>query len=423
MQKERINVIVTVNSKYMRYLYIMLVSLFENNANDAIVLYVMQKDFTQEDKSIISKLVSDYNQSIEYIDVDISIFDHFPVYKGGWKPLPIEVYFRLVLPELAPKEIAKALLLDVDIVINGSIRELWCIDLDGYVMAMAPNMSTNYTVPTGLGSFYSGRTRVTHYNSGVSLINIEHLRNDYKKWFLLEEAAKMKLEFPTYEQEVFNILFGENLVKEFSALEWNYCVSAIGQFKKPKFREIKDARELKATSSIIHFAGSNPWGVALKNPLYTIWWEWASKTPYYKEILKETYLSVECELQEYRKRIHYIDYIMIDSYKRVIKTNIERLSISKVVLFGAGRIGKCLELVLEELGVEVMGFCDSKGVGTGYVNETTTIDKIDSLYPEATHVIVSTNDLFLQMGDILQSTSKKYIINIDELLELEWNVF
>ena len=48
----------------------------------------------------------------------------------GHDKLPIEAYFRLLLPALFPK-LNRIIYMDVDILVNQSLAELWDQDLDG----------------------------------------------------------------------------------------------------------------------------------------------------------------------------------------------------------------------------------------------------------------------------------------------------
>ena len=130
------NIVVSANSKYMRYLYVMLVSLFENNRDSAITIYVMQKDFSDYDKRNINDLALSFGQEVVFLYVDRSRFAGLPV----TEKFSIEAYFRLIMGELLPVKVDKALYLDVDVIVYGRIRELYETDITGYIAAVCPDM-------------------------------------------------------------------------------------------------------------------------------------------------------------------------------------------------------------------------------------------------------------------------------------------
>ena len=73
------NIVVAANSKYMRYLYIMLSSLIENNRDEEINIFVMQRDFTDNDKTCIKELTEKYEKSVSFLFVDEKRFKGLPV--------------------------------------------------------------------------------------------------------------------------------------------------------------------------------------------------------------------------------------------------------------------------------------------------------------------------------------------------------
>ena len=72
------NVCVTVNSKYEKYLFVMLQSLYENHAKGDIHLFVIQRDFTDFDKEDIRELSVEYKNKVTYIMAHPQKFDNFP---------------------------------------------------------------------------------------------------------------------------------------------------------------------------------------------------------------------------------------------------------------------------------------------------------------------------------------------------------
>ena len=93
------NICVTVNSKYVCYLYVMLQSLYENNQKGSINLYVLQRDFTESDKAVITEISERFQNRAFYIFVREPDLSEMPEYIGGRNDLPSEIIcFRLMLP-------------------------------------------------------------------------------------------------------------------------------------------------------------------------------------------------------------------------------------------------------------------------------------------------------------------------------------
>ncbi len=295
------NICVTVNSKYMRYLYAMLQSLYENNKRGSIDLYVLQKDFTAYDKNVITDITNEFSNRIFFIDVMENSYGHVPEYMGGGIELPSEIiYLRLSIPELLPAALDRVLLLDVDLVINGDISELYHIDFEGKALAAAPNMCHNFTVRKEWRKWYPGnRTNWTHYNIGVLMWNLNMIREAYPSRYLLQQAYKQKIEISTSDEELFNILFGENLIKEISAEKWNYIVTHMDCFEEPEFEQYGSIGDMESHCTIVHYAGRNPWLDDASSGNVALWWKYARKTPFYEDfITNEKLLRSEKKLVE-----------------------------------------------------------------------------------------------------------------------------
>lgn len=305
------NICVTVNSKYVRYLYIMLLSLFENNSTKKIDLFVIQRDFTDQDKKIISTLAKKYHCCVTYIEVDKRLFSSMLNCMPDRENLPSEIIcFRLLIPELLPENIERILMLDVDIVVNGSIKELYEIDFHEKCLAAAPNMCHNFIVRKEWRRWYEeDRRNWIHYNTGILLWNLNRIRQNYSRGYIFNEAWKRNIEVATFEEEVFNVLFGENDILAIEPQKWNYISTHDDSFERPCFHVYQSLKELKKNCRIIHFAALNPWQEGAKNKSFLLWWEYAKKTPFYYEILEKCYRNCERYVCNIQKKIMNLEQL------------------------------------------------------------------------------------------------------------------
>lgn len=300
------NICVTVNSKYMRYLYVMLQSLYENNQEGSIDLYVLQRDFTDDDKKIISEITDQYHNRVFYVLVDKKKLDDMPKYIGGRDDLPSEIIcFRLLLPELLPDTLDRVLLLDVDVVVNADISELYHLDFENNVFAAAPNMCHNFDIIEEWRRWYPANcTNWTHYNIGVLMWNLEKIRNSYPHRYILKCACENRIKIETFDEELFNVVFGQDLIKEISAEEWNYIITQTDVFKTPKFKIYSSIEELKSRCVIVHYAAMNPWQEGAAGEKFRLWWEYAKKTPFYHEFITEQLSRDEAYIAKLENALH-----------------------------------------------------------------------------------------------------------------------
>jgi len=168
--------------------------------------------------------------------------------------LPKEAYYRLLCMDYLPQSLDRVLYLDCDIIVNGSIKELYNIDLTGYMFAAADD----YVEVIGKSSEPTTKQReiidryipktCKYVNSGVLLMNLEYLR----KAVTTDEIILMIEEFGDqlvwHDQDFINYVFYEHIY-HIDYKIYNYF---------PVYYNWADLKP--GIPAIIHFAGVfKPW--------------------------------------------------------------------------------------------------------------------------------------------------------------------
>lgn len=435
------NVCVTVNSKYERYLYIMLSSLYEKHKKGSIRLFVIQHDFTNADKQDIKELSEQYKNLVVFIFADPHKFDDMPKSLTGRDNLSLEIFFRLLLPEYLPSDIDRVLMLDVDIVINQELTELYNLDFQECYLAAAPNMCHNNFVPEGWRVWYSkARTNWTHYNTGILLWNLQKIRHDFPKEFIFQQAWNYSIDIATYEEEIFNVVFGENGILRIPAEKYNYICTHEAMFEHPNFHIYQNNDEVKKNCAIVHYAALNPWQGGVKNEKFYLWWEICRGTKYFQDILEETYQATEKYLFEYRNlekkriedekrdlrksleeteyKLQCIDSLLNPEIRNHVLEILRKRRWKKVIIYGASRIAKCLTNVLYEGGIEIICYVDKFYQGIFEEKKCVGLEEAGKFVSQADGILVTVigheNEIKKDLGRYLD-IPRMYI---DELLML-----
>ncbi len=264
------NVVVSSNSKYVRYLYIMLLSLFESTSAESIQVYVLERDFTVKDRELLKDLSVSYGSKIMFLDVDEKRFYNLPTSEK----FPLEAYFRLLLVELLPEEIDKALYLDVDIIVRGDLSELYAINIDEFIAAVCYDMYRPILDKKKKDMFRRNED-LSYFNSGVMLLNVNKFKKEFSFDSFMDAARELGYDLQFADQEILNYILYDK-VKYLPAEKYNYLV--LGDAKE---------EDLFDDTIILHYAGCNPWQEGPKNDLHRIWWRYAKKTPFYTDLLEE----------------------------------------------------------------------------------------------------------------------------------------
>ena len=178
-------------------------------------------------------------------------------------------YYRYIIPELSP-QLDKALYLDGDLVVNGSLEKLWDTDITDYLCAGVHDLwieNINYKPQIGFSS------DELYINAGVLLLNIPKMREKkiYEK--LCETTISLGKQIQFQDQDIINIVC-RGRVKE---LPERYNFTTENAIKHPQERD---------KAAIIHYTGrAKPWSVwKCPNPQSRLYFDYLKKTPYKNDI-------------------------------------------------------------------------------------------------------------------------------------------
>lgn len=257
------NIAIATNRRYVPVSLVMLHSLFSNNTDTDITVYVLHCELTKEDNAQFQKLAQAWHQQIVLVPLtDLSIFQGLPTTDAWTK----EAYFRLLMPTLLPDTVERILYLDVDTIVNKSIWDFYRTDFKGMDFVVCEDIYLN-RVHKGYyqENFAEMRDReFTYFNSGVMLWNMKNIRNHYTFQIYRDKILEYMYVLQCMDQDILNVVHcGKTLTADWR--QYNLLIPTAIQ-------NHFSCEDVKAVSCIIHFLGPKPWNpdVAFQ-PLYQIW--------------------------------------------------------------------------------------------------------------------------------------------------------
>ena len=126
---------VTCNTddNYLQHCCAMLCSLFENNQEMRFHVHLLTHSLAADSKLFLNSLCQRYGHEISVYNVEESKLNGVKFRKN--RPLTKAAYYRILLPEILHENIERVLYLDCDIIVLGSVKELYEIDLSEYALA------------------------------------------------------------------------------------------------------------------------------------------------------------------------------------------------------------------------------------------------------------------------------------------------
>lgn len=247
-----INILVTVNANYIRPLKVMLNSLFLNNPEETFNIYLIHTDLKSSDLSDIDHFIKDHAQYFFEIKIPSDYFKEAPVLFYYTK----EMYYRLLAYKLLPESLSRILYLDPDILVLNSIKELYSLDMDGYLFAAA-----YHDIPAVKKV---NRIRLNqydidaYYNSGVLLMNLDLQREQIQEQEIFDFVLNNQQKLIMPDQDILNALFAK-CIKALDEIIYNYDVRYY-HFHKINSNGKYDIDFIIRSTVFLHFCGrKKPW--------------------------------------------------------------------------------------------------------------------------------------------------------------------
>jgi lipopolysaccharide biosynthesis glycosyltransferase len=301
MSTERIPIFFSANAGYYQHLCVTLCSLLENNKNHQFDIYVLTDDAESKENEKILQLKQQYNNfEIIFKKIDESELKSFqPVdIQQPCDHITIHAFYRCLIPNLI-SILDKAIYFDVDLLIEGDIRELWETNIDNYYIA---GVECLYNTKNYFKNKLGFSIDDLYINSGVLVMNLTALRtNNIVNRFIENSKILIDANMPYLDQDIINYTLKGKIKELDSRFNWATSNSV----------ESKQNSLVHKQPIISHFTGrAKPW-----NPRYKCPHESANRYFYY--LNKTSYRHFI-----YRYRIeHFFRY----SIKTFLKTIAKKL--------------------------------------------------------------------------------------------------
>ena len=316
---DKLYVLYSTDQNYCMHLGISLTSLLENNKKfNNIIIYIIEKDIDDKNKSILLDIVNKYNRKRKFISFN-KVENRIKIALTNSKSKSI--YARLFISNLIPESVEKILYLDCDTIVDKSLYELWNLDIeDCYVAGVQDIVPNKYKDMIGMSESDK------YINSGVLLINLRLWRKITIEDKFLKFIELHNGEVPHHDQGIINgvckgkisilnmkynvntncYLFTNQEVKEIYQIE-NYYDSEIFEYGKDN-------------PTIIHFTPgfvSRPWVEKCRHPKQKLYFKYRALTLWKSNNLEKDKRNLKIKIIS---KLYFIlpKKIFINIYKKIV---------------------------------------------------------------------------------------------------------
>lgn len=290
------NIILSTDNNFVQHCAVTMTSILEQN--NCVCFYILTEGLSPENEQILNDLVGSYHSTLMFLNIDSSIVEKFPMPQNvGFSHISVATYYRLFIASLLPKDIDKALYLDCDIVVRGTLDELFETVIDGYSLGAVFQddpllLRGDEFERLGLSN------KVGYFNAGVLLINLKYWRENNVEKQLLDFISNHTADIRFHDQDTLNAVLASSTYT--LDCKWNtltiFLTKAIYRFTSPRCKKYR-SQLFEGTGKnpcVVHFVSRpKPWEWSCSHPFKKDYYTYLDKTVYrgwrpkWKKTLKE----------------------------------------------------------------------------------------------------------------------------------------
>ena len=286
--KGEMHLLYASNDAYVPYLAASVCSLCEHNKQEkSITFHIMSLEINEENRLKLSGMIHKYGRKLVIYELgDVTEKIRFTVDTKGFD---ISVLARLFVGSTLPEQIDRVLYLDCDTIVLDSLHELFCTDLEGYLLGAVGEPTVTKSRKASLGM----DPAALYVNSGVILFHLSFWRTENAEKTVLDYYASKGGALTAPDQDAINGAF-QGRIKELSprynygSIEIYYPYKTLKKISAPVPYITEECyNAAKQKPAIIHFLGEErPWREGTTHPFTHEYDKYLALTPW-KGIPKE----------------------------------------------------------------------------------------------------------------------------------------
>ena len=246
------NLLVTLDQNYFPRLQVLLTSVKINNPGECFDLYLLHNHLPEQMLHSVRNWCEAAGYGYYPVQVEKQLFQDAPASSR----YPVEMYYRLLAPQLLPQDVDRILYLDPDTLVINPVAGFWQTDLKGNLFAAAAH--------TGKTEFANGVNRIRlgvehdYYNSGVLLMDLALGRKEILPEEIFRYVDEHRIELVLPDQDLLNAMYGQRILPVDDAL-WNYDARNYNNYMVRSSGQYNSKWVMEHTA-ILHFCGkAKPW--------------------------------------------------------------------------------------------------------------------------------------------------------------------
>ncbi|PXV60048.1 lipopolysaccharide biosynthesis glycosyltransferase [Dysgonomonas alginatilytica] len=288
------------DNNYIMPCGITIISLLENKKDTEIRIHIIGSDLGEDNKSTLKGIAEKYETEILFYDIENKYLDKFDIIQDELEYITASTYSRLFLHNILSDQIEKVIYLDCDLMVLGTLSEMWNIDIEGYSVGGVVDFPA-FMPRTYEELKYSDQ--YSYINAGVLLINLKYWRdnNILNRCFEYAQTNHENLRFK--DQDIINGVLHDSAL----LLPLRYNAHLHVFVKSTDFGKYEEQRaDALKYPVIIHFTSSmKPWLRESIHPMTKKYRKYKAISPWKNTPIKWGDMPLRKKIRHYKRAVLY----------------------------------------------------------------------------------------------------------------------
>lgn len=298
---------------YIEQTGISLISVFENNKDEQITIYLVSKGISNENIEILRDICSSYNGELKVVNFEDIAWD---LPNGSCGRHLETIYAKIFFSRI--EGLDKILYLDSDIVVVGSLKGLWETDLSEVYMGVVETTYAKGKTALGIDKDFP------FFNDGMALVNVNYCRENN----LINKAIELINQFngnpPVLSEGVLNKICGEKV--RYVSLRYNlisgnlyFGLRDLDYLFEQLHYDKEDLRESCLNPVAVHYiAGfyNRPWCKKCTHPYKEYYLKYKAISVWKDSPLQDKNLTLRIKVSDFAYKI--FGFRMVDGLRKVL---------------------------------------------------------------------------------------------------------
>lgn len=268
------NIVCIADEAYAQHTAVMLASLFYHNPDKLFRVFLMTYTMSSETRKRLKEVVNGHGElhilEDDYKDSGINALKTETTTKA-WNPI---MYLKLLISQKLPLDVERFLFLDVDIIINHTIDELYDTNMNGNIVAACDDYKFQAAHRQRLGL----KKDDLYVNSGVMVVDLKAWRHKESVCPMIEFLKDYK-NVLNNDQDGFALYFKGNIM--LLPNKWNVTTFYFEQEPRILDKYLSEVDDLRKDPYIVHFCEPiKPWFADCKHPYRYLYRRYLLMTPW-----------------------------------------------------------------------------------------------------------------------------------------------